>query len=177
MLTLCPLGIVDLNMKIILFPDLTTSDLIVDAIYESTHDGQLKGEALNALLPGVGNQGGFRPSGRGEDKNLVVLFSTGEDKDWPDTLDLNTGQFAILATIKPQGMKFTIPKKVVTKFYGGCSNYSTPPRLIGQRYLHSLSSKNHQPHRVHVLCSLKGSLCLAIPECQPQKISGCLEND
>lgn len=67
--------------------------LTVDAIYESSHDGQLAGEPISKLLPGLGNMGGFRASGRGEDKHLVVLFSTGENKDWPDTLDLNTGLF------------------------------------------------------------------------------------
>ena len=90
-------------MRIISFTHVPDANLIVDAVYESSHDGQLAGEALSGLLPGVGNQGGFRPSGRGEDKNLVVLFSTGEDKDWPDTLDLNTGQFVYFGDNKTPG--------------------------------------------------------------------------
>ncbi len=90
-------------MKIIPFEQLAQSDLVVDAIYESTHNGLLSGEPLSKLLPGLGNMGGFRPSGRGEDKNLVVLFSTGEDKDWPDTLDLNTGQFTYYGDNKTPG--------------------------------------------------------------------------
>jgi hypothetical protein len=63
-------------MKIISFANLPHSDLFIDAIYESGHDGQLVGELITKLLPGLGNMGGFRPSGRGEDKNLIVLFST-----------------------------------------------------------------------------------------------------
>jgi hypothetical protein len=90
-------------MKVISFGQLSSSDLIVDAIYESSHDGMLSGEPLSKLLPGLGNMGGFRPSGRGEDKSLVVLFSTGEDKDWPDTLDLNTGQFTYFGDNKKPG--------------------------------------------------------------------------
>ena len=90
-------------MNIIPFSSLAVSDLFVDAIYESSHDGLLSGEPLSKLLPGLGNMGGFRPSGRGEDKNLVVLFSTGEDKDWPDTLDLNTGQFTYFGDNKTPG--------------------------------------------------------------------------
>jgi len=90
-------------MRIIAFSGLAQSDLFVDAIYESSHDGQLGGEPLSKLLPGLGNMGGFRPSGRGVDKNLVVLFSTGEDKDWPDTLDLNTGQFVYFGDNKTPG--------------------------------------------------------------------------
>jgi hypothetical protein len=47
--------------------------------------------------------GGFRVSGRGELKNWVVMFSTGEDRDWPDTLDLNTGQFVYYGDNKTPG--------------------------------------------------------------------------
>ena len=90
-------------MKIIPFEQLAQSDLFVDAIFESTHNGLLSGERLSKLLPGLGNMGGFRPSGRGKDKNLVVLFSTGEDKDWPDTLDLNAGQFTYYVDNKTPG--------------------------------------------------------------------------
>lgn len=90
-------------MNIVSFENLPSSDLVVDAIYESSHDGQLSGEPLSKLLPGLGNMGGFRPAGRGEDKNLVVLFSTGENKDWPDTLDLNTGQFIYFGDNKTPG--------------------------------------------------------------------------
>jgi len=90
-------------MKVVSFEKLSTCDLYIDAIYESSHDGQLAGEALNAVLPGVGNQGGFRASGKGKDKKLVVLFSTGADKDWPDTLDLNTGQFVYYGDNKTPG--------------------------------------------------------------------------
>jgi hypothetical protein len=90
-------------MNVVSFADLPTTPLIVDAVYEGSHDGLLAGEPLSKLLPGLGNMGGFRPSGRGEDKNLVVLFSTGEDKDWPDTLDLNTGQFTYFGDNKTPG--------------------------------------------------------------------------
>lgn len=90
-------------MKIFTFSQLAESELVIDAIYESSHDGQLAGEPISKLLPGLGNMGGFRPSGRDRDKNLVVLFTTGEDKDWPDTLDLNTGQFIYFGDNKTPG--------------------------------------------------------------------------
>jgi hypothetical protein len=85
------------------FQDLNGSDLIVDAVYESSADGQLSGEPISKLLPGSGNMGGFRVSGRGERKNWVVLFSTGEDRDWPDTLDLSTGKFIYYGDNKTPG--------------------------------------------------------------------------
>ena len=64
-------------MKIIPFPGIVESDLVVDAVYEGSPDGQLSGEPISKLLPGSGNMGGFRVSGRGERKNWVVLFTTG----------------------------------------------------------------------------------------------------
>jgi len=62
--------------SVIPFSALTYSNLIVDAIYESGVDGQLSGEPITKLLPGSGNMGGFRASGRGEVKNWVVLLYT-----------------------------------------------------------------------------------------------------
>lgn len=90
-------------MKIISFADLVTADIVIDAIYESSHDGQLRGEPVSKLLPGLGNMGGFRMSGSGVDKRLVALFTTGEDKDWPDALDTNTGKFEYFGDNKKPG--------------------------------------------------------------------------
>jgi hypothetical protein len=67
---------------------LGTSDLIVDAIYEGT--SQLASDPISRLLPGCGNMGGFRVAGKGQDKQFVALFTTGQEKDWPDSIDLNT---------------------------------------------------------------------------------------
>ena len=75
------------------FESLRTTNLIVDAVYEGSPDGQLASEPISNLLPGSGNMGGFRLAGRGQDKTFVVLFTTGEDRDWPDRVDQNTGQF------------------------------------------------------------------------------------
>jgi hypothetical protein len=89
--------------RIIPFSELPSADLIVDAVYEGSADNQLAGEPISKLLPGVGNMGGFRLVGRGEDKNLIVLFSTGLDPDWPDTIDHNTGQFVYYGDNKTPG--------------------------------------------------------------------------
>lgn len=90
-------------IKIVQFENIFTADLVVDAIYESSADGQLSGEPISKLLPGSGNMGGFRVSGRGGRKNWVVLFTTGEDRDWPDSLDLNTGKFIYFGDNKTPG--------------------------------------------------------------------------
>lgn len=89
--------------KVTPFKEVSTADLVVDAIYESSSDGQLSGEPISKLLPGSGNMGGFRVSGRGDRKNWIVLFSTGEDRDWPDTLDLSTGKFIYYGDNKTPG--------------------------------------------------------------------------
>lgn len=89
--------------RVIPFADLASADLIVVAIYEGSSDGQLSGEPISKLLPGSGNMGGFRVSGRGDRKNWVVLFTTGKDRDWPDSLDLNTGKFLYFGDNKTPG--------------------------------------------------------------------------
>lgn len=90
-------------MRIFEFNKLKTTDLIVDAVYEGSSDGKLAGEPISSLLPGGGNMGGFRIAGKGQDKQFVVLFTTGEDKDWPDHIDLNTGQFTYYGDNKTPG--------------------------------------------------------------------------
>jgi len=89
--------------KLIPFAELALSNLTIDAIYEGGGDGQLSGEPISKLLPGSGNMGGFRISGRGHKKNWVALFSTGEDKDWPDSLDIFSGQFIYYGDNKTPG--------------------------------------------------------------------------
>ncbi|MCG7932571.1 MAG: restriction endonuclease [Candidatus Thiodiazotropha lotti] len=90
-------------MKIVPFEELHDCDLIVDAVYEGSSDGKLAGEPISNLLPGGGNMGGFRIAGKGQDKQFVVLFTTSEDKDWPDRIDLNTGQFTYYGDNKTSG--------------------------------------------------------------------------
>ncbi len=80
-------------MKIIPFNKLPKTDLIVDAIYEGGQAGNAGDDPISKLIPGIGNMAGFRYSGKGNRKKIIVLYTSGEDKDWPDTFDLNTGMF------------------------------------------------------------------------------------
>ncbi|MCG3772297.1 MAG: hypothetical protein JW384_03504 [Nitrosomonadaceae bacterium] len=89
--------------KVIPYNELKIAELIVDAIYEGGAVGNANDDPIARLLPGVGNQGGFRAAGRGADKQLVVLYSSGDDKDWPDQLDLNTGQYTYYGDNKTPG--------------------------------------------------------------------------
>ncbi len=90
-------------MRIIPNEHLSSSDLIIDAMYEGGASGNVTDDPISRILQGVGNQGGFRAAGRGQDRTLVVLYTSGEDHDWPDTLDLNTGQFVYFGDNKTPG--------------------------------------------------------------------------
>jgi hypothetical protein len=90
-------------VRIVSYADCRRSDLVIDAVYEGMPGGHLSGETLSQLLPGIGNLGGFRAAGRGDDKKFVVLYTSGEDKDWPDHLDLNTGQVIYFGDNKTPG--------------------------------------------------------------------------
>ena len=65
------------------FDELAAADLIVDRIYKGGSAGNAGDDPLSRLLPGVGNQGGFRMYGRpvrGTVK-LVVLYTSGAEPD------------------------------------------------------------------------------------------------
>jgi hypothetical protein len=45
------------------FASLTTADLVIDAVYEGGTKGNISDDVLGKLIPGAGNQGGFRQVG------------------------------------------------------------------------------------------------------------------
>jgi hypothetical protein len=59
-------------LQIVQFESLSSADLIVDAIYEGTN--QLASDPISGLLSGCGNMGGFRLTGRGQNKQFVERF-------------------------------------------------------------------------------------------------------
>jgi hypothetical protein len=75
------------------FSDLTQADLIVDAIYQSGRGGHYGDDPFPILL-GMSNQGGFRYRGDLDGPlEMVLLTSTLNEPDWPDSLDPETGIF------------------------------------------------------------------------------------
>ncbi|MFD5085165.1 restriction endonuclease [Kitasatospora sp. NPDC058406] len=77
------------------FSDLSSSDLVVDALYAGGPNRNAGDDPIAKLVPGVGNQGGFRHCGwpaKGTVR-LSVLYTTGGEIDWPDHLDQETGTF------------------------------------------------------------------------------------
>ncbi|MFD3473999.1 restriction endonuclease [Streptomyces sp. NPDC058695] len=77
------------------FTDLRTADLTVDALYAGGTNGNSGDDPISKLIRGAGNQGGFRYAGwptRGDVK-LALLYTSGDNADWPDHLDVETGTF------------------------------------------------------------------------------------
>jgi hypothetical protein len=46
--------------KVFPFSSLPTADLVIDAVYEGGTKGNAADDVLGKLIPGAGNQGGFR---------------------------------------------------------------------------------------------------------------------
>jgi hypothetical protein len=86
------------------FGALPASDLVLDATYKGQRTGNSGDDPIARLLP-VGNQGGFRYRGSPSsgDVRLVVLYTSGKDVDWPDTLDAQTGVFTYYGDNKRPG--------------------------------------------------------------------------
>jgi hypothetical protein len=82
------------NGDVVEFARLAGADLVLDRVYRGGTAGGTGDDPLCKLLP-VGNQGGFRPAGSPTRNSvkLAVLYTTGEEADWPDTLDPYTGTF------------------------------------------------------------------------------------
>lgn len=84
-----------MNGDVVEFDRLAGADLVLDRVYRGGGGkGGTRDDPLCKLLP-VGNQGGFRPAGSTTKNSvkLAVLYTTGEEPDWPDALDPYTGTF------------------------------------------------------------------------------------
>lgn len=89
---------------------LADSDLCVDAIYLGGKQKNLSAEVLSKLFS-VGNAGGFRVVVRSGKVVYAVLFSSGDDKDWPDNLDRETGIYTYYGDNKTPGRDLHDTKK------------------------------------------------------------------
>jgi hypothetical protein len=84
-------------MSNIPFEKLPTANLVIDSVYEGARNKKidLGSEPLTKLIPGIGNLGGFRKSVDSKTKDLkgLVLVSTRNEDDWPDSLNIFTGLY------------------------------------------------------------------------------------
>jgi len=84
--------------------ELSAADLIVDARYRGRRNGNAGDDPLPQLV-GVSNQGGFRILGTVEAPRLLVLTSSLDDPDWPDSLDAESGVFTYFGDNKRPGQE------------------------------------------------------------------------
>jgi hypothetical protein len=105
--------------------------------------GHAGDDPLAALLP-VGNQGGFRYAGsptQGTVK-LVVLYTSGGNPDWPDTLDGTTGTFRYYGDNRAPGNEMhdtprrgneILRKSFADAHSGESGRRAVPPFLLFER--------------------------------------------
>lgn len=93
------------SARAVAFDQLDGSDLILDRVYKGGSAGNAADDPLGRLLPGVGNQGGFRFMGKPtkDAVRLVVLYTSGAEPDWPDELNPYTGAFTYFGDNRSPG--------------------------------------------------------------------------
>ena len=89
--------------KVFQFSALPTAEFVIDAVYEGGAKGNAGDDVLGKLIPGAGNQGGFRAVGSWDAPHLVILYSSMDDPDWPDFIDVYTGVFTYFGDNKKPG--------------------------------------------------------------------------
>jgi hypothetical protein len=98
-------------MHTVSFLKLDESDLFIDAIYEGGNAGNAGDDPISKLLLGTGNQGGFRLVGSKNNRRWIVLYTSGEDTNWPDTMDTLTGTFTYYGDNKRPGQELHATSK------------------------------------------------------------------
>jgi hypothetical protein len=72
-------------------------------VYQGGRKGQSGDDPIGRTIPGAGNQGGFRLVGNWSEPNIAVIYSSLDDPDWPDSLDVYTGVFTYFGDNKKPG--------------------------------------------------------------------------
>ncbi len=120
-------------------------------MYEGGAAPNTSSDAIAALNLGVGNSGGFRQNGGLGHENLVVLYTSGEDKDWPDSLDPSTGRFVYFGDNKKPGNQLhdtprkgnQILRRVFQSIHASPNERrSVPPFLVFAKYPTAASSRS-----------------------------------
>ncbi len=88
--------------KVVPFDELSSADLVVDAVYQSGRKGNHSDDPISHIVK-VSNQGGFRYRGSLDSLDLVALVSSLNDPDWPDTIDRESGTFIYFGDNKRPG--------------------------------------------------------------------------
>ena len=129
-------------MKAFPFEELSNAPLIVSADYKGGCRNNISDEPLSKLL-GTENQGGFRRvyiKGT-HDLAYVVIYTTGDEPEWPDFLDFDNGIFRYYGDNRKPGHELHDTKKGGNKVLNTVFSYLNdeeqrkriPPFLIFQR--------------------------------------------
>jgi hypothetical protein len=122
------------------FEGLERADLTVDTYYMGGRTISVGSDPIARIVP-VGNQGGFRYAGspRNRTVTLAVLYSSGADPDWPDSLDEQTGAFTYYGDNKKPGRELhdterggnILLRDVFERTYGSAADRrKVPPFLL-----------------------------------------------
>ena len=119
----------------VIFNDLEKLDveLVVDEVYEGGQSGNLSDEVLTKLMR-VQNSGGFRfRNVKGKtDKAYIVLYTSSEDINWPDKLDVETGKFKYFGDNKVSGEKIDSKQgnRILEEIFNEKNRDRIPPIFI-----------------------------------------------
>jgi len=145
-------------MRIFEFSKLENCDLIIDAIYEGGNNGNVGDDPINKILP-VGNQGGFRYAGSLNSLKYVILYTSGENIDWPDTIDTETGIFQYYGDNKKPGHELHDTKKngntILKNLFESLHSKESPRAKIPPIFIF----KKHPTHNSNRSVQFKG-LCV-----------------
>lgn len=139
-------------MKRISFDQLAASSMVVDAVYEGGSNGNAGDDPIAKLLKGTGNQGGFRVAGSFGSWKWIVLYTSGEDADWPDTLDTLTGEFVYYGDNKTAGHELhettqggnKVLREIFAKAHSNSKPLEVPPIFIFKKYPTGTSKRSVQ---------------------------------
>ena len=131
-------AILSLVAKVVPFDKLTNADLTVEAVYEGGTVGNSGDDPLGKIVP-VGNQGGFRYAGspKKDDLRLVVLYTSGADRDWPDALDRETGLFTYFGDNREPGKDLHDTSRGGNAILAPASTGCTAVRQLAKGFRHS----------------------------------------
>lgn len=100
-----------MSNTIIPFDRVKNSDLIIDAIYEGGNTGNVSDEVIGKIT-NTGNSGGFRLRlNKNRTPAYLVLYTSGEDINWPDEINKETGTVTYFGDNRTAGTELKNTKK------------------------------------------------------------------
>ena len=123
------------------FKDLKNADLVVDAIYKGGKAGNAGDDPIIKLFPKLQNMSGFRKAKRNDKSGkiaYVILYTSMNELEWPDYLDVETGIFRYYGDNRKPGNALTKTKQmgnrlleeVFAMLNSGENNKNIPPFFV-----------------------------------------------